>query len=71
MLPLMKANELIRKLSRLGAEVITGRGKGGHVLVRINGHQAPIPTGSGDLKKGTLAAILKQLGLTPDDLNNA
>ena len=64
----MKANELLRKLSRLGATVTTGRGKGGHVMVQFNGKTTYIPTGSADLKKGTLAAILKQLDLTPSDL---
>lgn len=64
----MKAHELLRKLSRLGATIITGRGKGGHVLVRLNGRSTIVPTGSKELKKGTLMAILKDLGLTLDDL---
>ena len=40
----MKSSELLRKLKRLGAEVIENRGKGGHVLVRLNGKQSIVQT---------------------------
>jgi mRNA interferase HicA len=40
-------------------------GKGGHVKVYLNGRRSVLPMSSGDLKKGTVEAILKQLGLKP------
>lgn len=64
----MKANELLRRLRKLGAEVITGRGKGGHVLVKLGEHQTVVPTGTRELPTGTVAAVCKQLGLRPEEL---
>jgi mRNA interferase HicA len=63
------SNELLRTLRRLGAEIDRGRGKGGHVMARLGGQFAMVPTGSGDLPTGTLRAILRQLGLRPEDLH--
>ena len=65
----MRANELLRKLKRLGATTETSRGKGGHVLVRLNGKQTTVPTASGDIKTGTFKNILKQLGISESELN--
>ena len=64
----MTSSELLRKLRRLGARVVTGRGKGGHVMVVLEKRRAFVPTGSGEIKRGTLRGILRQLGLRPDDL---
>jgi mRNA interferase HicA len=64
----MTSRELLRRLRRLGAEVVTGRGKGGHVMVRLGGRESYVPTGGGEVKTGTLAAILKQLDLRRDQL---
>ena len=50
------SSELLRGLRRLGAEIDRGRGRGGHA-------------GNGDLPTGTLRAILRQLGLRPEDLH--
>jgi hypothetical protein len=44
------------------------RGKGGHVMVRLGGRFAMVPTGSGEIAAGTFRAILRQLGLRPEDL---
>jgi mRNA interferase HicA len=63
------SSELLRRLRRFGAEIDRGRGKGGHVMVRLGGRFAMVPTGSGDLPTGTLRAILRQLGLRPQDLH--
>jgi predicted RNA binding protein YcfA (HicA-like mRNA interferase family) len=60
----MTKNEARRKLVRLGATIEKSRGKGGHVLVTLNGRRSYLPTGSGELKTGTLRAILRDLGLT-------
>jgi len=51
-----------------GARVVSDRGRGGHVMVMLNGRRAFVPTGSGEIKRGTLLGILKQLGLRLDDL---
>lgn len=64
----MKSTELLRILARLGAAIDRSHGKGGHVMVKLNGGLAPVPTGSKEIKTGTLHSILKHLKLTPDDL---
>jgi predicted RNA binding protein YcfA (HicA-like mRNA interferase family) len=62
------SNELLRLLRRAGATIVADRGKGGHVMVVQGGRRAFVPTGSGEVKRGTLLGILKQLGLRLDDL---
>ncbi len=64
----MTANELLRRLRRLGVTVVPNRGKGGHVRVERNGQVSHVPTGSGDLKTGLVQGVLRQLGLTTRDL---
>ena len=64
----MTANELLRKLKALGATVNPSRGKGGHVQVILNGKVTFVPLHAGDIKKGTLHAICRQLGLMENDL---
>jgi mRNA interferase HicA len=64
----MNSRELLRKLRRLGAAVDPNRGKGGHVMVRLGSRFAMVPTGSGEIAVGTLRAILRELGLRPDDI---
>jgi mRNA interferase HicA len=41
-------------------------GKGGHLRVALNGRRSVLPMGSGDMKKGTVAAISKQLGIAKE-----
>jgi mRNA interferase HicA len=38
-------------------------GKGGHLKVTLNGRQSVLPMHSGELKKGLVEGIKKQLGL--------
>jgi predicted RNA binding protein YcfA (HicA-like mRNA interferase family) len=64
----MTADELLRKLRRLGVTVVPSRGKGGHVRVERDGKVSHLPTGGGDLKTGLVHGILRQLGLSPRDL---
>ncbi|HTT78959.1 MAG TPA: type II toxin-antitoxin system HicA family toxin [Stellaceae bacterium] len=64
----MNSRELLRRLRRLGATIDPQRGKGGHVEVRFGERITRVPTGSGDLKAGMLAGILKQLGLRRDQI---
>ena len=64
----MTSRELLRKLRRLGTTVDPARGKGGHVQIELRGRKSIVPTGSGEIRRGTLFAILRDLRLTPDDL---
>ncbi len=70
----VKGAELVRTLRRVGrthgVEVyaVRQRGKGSHVTLHFGDRLAVIPSLSHELKTGTLRAILKQLGLGPDDL---
>jgi predicted RNA binding protein YcfA (HicA-like mRNA interferase family) len=59
------SNDLLRKLLRMDAEVVRGRGKGSHVLVTRPGlaRPVPIPMHPGDLGKGLYKKIVKDLGL--------
>lgn len=69
----MTGSELVRRLRRLGRKrgvnvtVDTRRGKGDHRTVRF-GTRHTVLGGLGELPKGTLAGMLKQPGLTLDDL---
>jgi len=69
----MKAAELLRRLRRLanrrGWDISITEG-GNHTKVRINGRQTVVPRHASDLKTGTLRGILKQIGVTPEDLEN-
>jgi predicted RNA binding protein YcfA (HicA-like mRNA interferase family) len=65
---LVTSRELLRRLRRLGVEVVSTRGKGGHVMVRREDRVSIVPTGSGEVPTGTLHAILRQLDLQRDQL---
>lgn len=63
----MRSDELMRKLRRVGDfSFEPKRGKGGHIQARREGE--PYPDRLGRNRQGLLNAILKQLGLTIDDL---
>jgi mRNA interferase HicA len=53
--------EFKRWLAKQGATFASG--KGSHLKVTLNGRQSVIPMHSAELKKGTVEAIKKQLGL--------
>lgn len=66
----MTSAELTRKLRALGC-VLKRQARGSHEIwhnPRAN-RSAVIPNHPGDLPKGTLGAILKQLQITRDDLD--
>ena len=60
----MTSAELKRWLERQGATFEPA--KGGHISVTLNGRRSILPMHGSrkDLKKGTVAAIKKQLGLS-------
>lgn len=64
----MTSRELLRRLRRAGVNIVPGRGKGGHVMVRRGAMATYVPIGSGEVPPGTLAAILKGLGLRRDQI---
>lgn len=62
---------LIRRLAtKRGWAMEEKPGKGSHMKVTLNGAMTIIPQHRSDLPTGTQRAILKQLGLTPDDLED-
>ncbi len=69
----MKPTELLRRLRRLAArrgwEIEISEG-GNHTKVTLNNRRSVIGRHATDLKAGTFHAILRQLGLRPEDLEN-
>ena len=64
-LPVFSGRDLIQLLQKSGFRVI--RQKGSHVSMRKDDHKTVIPLHD-ELAKGTLLGVLKQCGLTKDDL---
>jgi predicted RNA binding protein YcfA (HicA-like mRNA interferase family) len=66
----VSGRELVRALEKVG--YVTDRQKGSHIVLR---HTEPpfrrvtVPDHK-ELAKGTLRAILREVGLTPDELTN-
>lgn len=60
-LVVMNSHQFKRYLARQGATFKPG--KGGHLKVFLGARQAVLPMHSTELKKGTVEAIKKQLGL--------
>lgn len=57
----MNPKQFKKYLASLGASFEPG--KGGHLKVSLNGKRSVLPMSTGELKKGTEAAIRKQLGI--------
>lgn len=64
-LPVLSGNELITALKSTGFKVI--RQKGSHVSLQKQNNKAVVPLHR-ELAKGTLLGILKQCGLSKEDL---
>jgi predicted RNA binding protein YcfA (HicA-like mRNA interferase family) len=64
-LPRISGAEAIRALERLGFERI--RQSGSHVVLRRGQDTCVVPAHA-ELKVGTLAGLLRQAGVTPDEL---
>lgn len=69
----MKPAELLRRLNRLatrrGMQIEVSEG-GSHTKVKLDERRTVIGRHPTDLKPGTFQGILKQLGLTPADLED-
>lgn len=56
-------------LQRLGFQLV--RQKGSHAVYRHpDGRYTTVPVHRGDIPKGTLARILRDVGLTPEELED-
>ena len=67
-LPTMKAKDFHKFLLKYGCEHVSVRGSHYKVLNPASGEHSTVPIHSGkDLKKGTLAGILKKLGIDAED----
>ncbi len=70
----MKSDDLLRVLrrraTRLGLLHKEIAAKGSHIKLRHGSGQTIIPMHRGDLPLGTFRAILRQLGLTEQDLED-
>lgn len=64
-LPVLSGDELIRLLKKAGFIVV--RQKGSHVSLEKGIHKTVVPLHD-ELAKGTLLGILKQCGLSKEDL---
>ena len=64
-LPVVSGDALIKLLTKGGSQIV--RQKGSHVSLQKEHLRTVIPLHD-ELSKGTLLAILKQCGLTKDDL---
>ena len=65
-LPVLSGEELIKILKKAGFSVV--RQKGSHVSLQKGNFKTVVPLHD-ELAKGTLLGILKQCGLTKDELN--
>ncbi len=70
----LRGSELVRRLQKLARKrevtlaVEPERGKGSHQTIYYGESRSIIPDLKKELKPGTLAGILKNLGLRPSDL---
>ncbi len=66
-LPVLSGEELIKVLQKAGFKIL--RQKGSHVSLQKDNFKTVVPLHS-ELAKGTLLGILKQCGLSKEELNN-
>jgi predicted RNA binding protein YcfA (HicA-like mRNA interferase family) len=59
---------LNRLTTRRGWEIVEARGAGSHLKLRLNGRTTVIAMHRADMPPGTFRKILKDLGLTLEDL---
>ena len=71
---LLKGSEFVRKVQQaakkrgISAQFVPERGKGSHGTLYFGGRRTTVPNLKKELKTGTCHAMLKQLGLTSNDL---
>ncbi len=68
----MNYQQFLRKLrayareNDLKFEAVKNRGKGGHQMIHLGDRKTTIPAPNKEVKRGTLNAILRQLGVDDD-----
>jgi predicted RNA binding protein YcfA (HicA-like mRNA interferase family) len=67
-LPVLSGQDLVKALQRLGFEQV--RQRGSHVVMRRGSAGCVVPMHK-EVKTGTLAGILRQAGVTQDELMGA
>lgn len=67
-LPLLSGKDVVRALERLGFEQI--RQRGSHIILQRAGVGCVVPLHR-EVKTGTLAGIIRQAGVTPDEFMDA
>jgi predicted RNA binding protein YcfA (HicA-like mRNA interferase family) len=67
-LPILSGQDLVKALERLGFEQI--RQRGSHIVLRRGSAGCVVPMHK-EVKTGTLAGILRQAGVTQDELMGA
>lgn len=70
-LPPVNARRLIRALERLGFHKHRQRGTSHLIMVHPDGRRTAIAIHPGDIPRGTLSGILRDVRVTPDELRNA
>ena len=70
----MNSKQFIHSIRRLGRKrglavsLDKDRGKGSHAVIYFGSRRTTLPTHRGDIGKGLLGKLCKQLGITRDDL---
>jgi predicted RNA binding protein YcfA (HicA-like mRNA interferase family) len=67
-LPILSGQDLVKALERLGFEQI--RQRGSHIVLRRGSAGCVVPMHK-EVKTGTLAGVLRQAGVTQDELMGA
>ncbi|MFN2476963.1 MAG: type II toxin-antitoxin system HicA family toxin [Chthoniobacterales bacterium] len=67
-LPRVSGSEAVRALERLGFAVV--RQRGSHIIMRRGASGCVVPNHR-EIKTGTLAGILRQAGVTPEEFISA
>ncbi len=67
-LPRVSGAQVVRALGRLG--FVVARQRGSHIVLRRGSSGCVVPNHR-ELKTGTLAGVLKQAGVSPEDFMNA
>ncbi len=67
-LPVLTSKEVIKALERGGFHI--RRITGGHYILKKDKQIVTVPYHNTDLKRGTLASIIKQTGLTIEDFSD-
>ena len=70
-LPALNTRDVIRAFCRAGYVQLAGRGKGSHAaLAAPDGSHILIIPSHGDVKRGTLRALIRQAGMTVEQFRD-